>query len=256
MMDPASGTVSMKREVVRLRISRHVIHADCSFEFQNDGPECTVRMGFPDSTTLPNSGKHGKLHGSFLTYARFVDGNKIATEEVEGSAATKDDDLFYLWHASEVRFDAGGERNIRETYSLTPGVAEVADNCALKTASYLLHTGSSWHGNIDAADVYVTFDHGVVSEPLNIVHCKAGTDSDKDKEIRTRTDSIHPDTVFTNHTPTVDGRTLHYHFENFRPTIADDLMVMYGPMKTWKAAKYTLGLHARNFLRSIKSGNK
>jgi hypothetical protein len=199
------------------------------------------------TTSIPYPSKHDRVRGNFLTYSRFVDGKKVATETVEGSDADLKE-MACIWHASNVDFAPGGTRIIREKYSLTPGLVEVSENRTMKTAIYLLHTGSSWRGNIDEADIYVTFDPGVVATPMQV---DVDTDFEKDTNSDNTIQKFRRNTVFSNHTATVAGRTLHYHFENFRPTVKDDIAVMYGPMKGVNAMSYTLGLHGRNWLRGV-----
>src|SRR4051794_11540766 len=41
--------VEMRSEVVRMTVGERRVHVDCRFVFENRGPACSVRMGFPDN---------------------------------------------------------------------------------------------------------------------------------------------------------------------------------------------------------------
>ncbi|HRF60547.1 MAG TPA: hypothetical protein PLH94_11640 [Fimbriimonadaceae bacterium] len=47
LMD-AHPTVRMVDEKITIVVGADMTTADCRFTFRNDGPACTVRMGFPD----------------------------------------------------------------------------------------------------------------------------------------------------------------------------------------------------------------
>ncbi len=63
----------MQSEVVKIRVSKHMIKADCSFVFVNNGPACTVRMGFPDQASMPMHDPRKHIRGSFLSFSVFAD---------------------------------------------------------------------------------------------------------------------------------------------------------------------------------------
>src|SRR5271170_2146618 len=123
------ASVAMQSEVVQIEVHDKVIKADCNFEFHNNGPACTVRMGFPDEglgAAEPFQGEplpKGKdLHATFLSYDSYVDGKKVPTELVP----TDDRSLF--WHTKTVTFKGNSECKIRDVYTLPPGAQVTNEN--------------------------------------------------------------------------------------------------------------------------------
>lgn len=101
-------TASMQSEVIRMNVGAQNVRVDCQFVFQNAGPACTVRMGFfdegrgsedPDQEMDPAHPK--PPHGTFTSYASFVDGARVRTQTVR---AEKEGDF---WHVKTVRFGRG-----------------------------------------------------------------------------------------------------------------------------------------------------
>src|SRR5271156_6732257 len=73
------GTVSMESEIVRIKITEQLQEVDCTFNFENTGPACSVRIGFPDFTNIPDLTSEETatiLKPSFLTYQCYVDGKE------------------------------------------------------------------------------------------------------------------------------------------------------------------------------------
>jgi hypothetical protein len=71
--------ISMQSEVVKIHITPHLVRVSCRFIFVNDGPACSVRMGFPDYMTMPLSDTRKTLRAGFLSYASYVDNKKVKT---------------------------------------------------------------------------------------------------------------------------------------------------------------------------------
>ncbi len=78
-------SVSMRTEQIRIDVHEKIINVDCKFVFHNDGPACTVRMGFPDEglgAAEPYQGfpvpTGAKLKATFESYVSYVDGKKLA----------------------------------------------------------------------------------------------------------------------------------------------------------------------------------
>lgn len=144
-----TGQVSMQSEVVLLDIGPHKVKADCQFVFKNNGPACTIRMGFPDGdSTYNGEDPKGPPQSVFSSFQSWVDGKPAATQLVNG----KD----YTWHVKNVSFPANGIRRVREVYTVDIG-SDVGGKHPMATAYYVLHTGASWRGPIGRMEVIARF---------------------------------------------------------------------------------------------------
>ncbi len=221
------ATVSMKSEVIKIDVHDKKIAVDCYFVFHNDGPACTVRMGFPDQglgAAEPYQGeevpKGPGLHATFLTYDSYVDGKKVPTTLLP----TNDRSLY--WHAKTVRFKAQGDTIIRDVYTLPPGAQVTSGNGMYMQTYYVLHTGASWHGPIEKAEISVKFAPDAVAVPIRVQSLKALPGHDLAHLDWTKLPK--GTVVYEGLTEAKqDGQTLKFVRTNFRPTVKDDIHLYY-----------------------------
>ncbi|HTQ09219.1 MAG TPA: hypothetical protein VMI31_04035, partial [Fimbriimonadaceae bacterium] len=158
-------SVAMASEVVRLTVHWNRVDTDCSFLFVNHGKACKVNMGFPDFGLWGYDYPRKKPETMFRQYHSFVDGKPVKTKLVLGKGGREQ------WQTKTVSFSAGGKRIVREVYTTDIGGAAISKTEAWAFASYLLHTGASWNGNIGKATISVTFDpDSEVVPPLDMVY--------------------------------------------------------------------------------------
>lgn len=241
------GTVSMKSETVRIKISAHVQEIDCNFNFENAGPECSVRVGFPDFTNIPdlsNQETATNIRPSFLTYKCFVDGKETSTEFIAADDDFGGNDDVKMWHASTVSFPSHSKVCIRTTYTQLSYISPTDGSSAschqfMKVTRYMLQTGASWRDPIERADIDVTFDAAVSAAPLRVVSVEEMMNSGV-KSAKRWWAKASPSTIAYSSSgkPTIDGQTLHFTYTNFRPTEKDDLLFCYEPMNERKAETY------------------
>ncbi|MBX9720537.1 MAG: hypothetical protein K2X81_03990, partial [Candidatus Obscuribacterales bacterium] len=170
------GTVSMESEIVKIKISNHLQEVDCTFNFENKGPACSVRVGFPDFTNIPNLTSEEtatNLKPTFLSYQWYVDGKESNSELVPADSNYGGSDDIKLWHASDVQFPANSKITIRACYSqlpdLSPTDMQEPIRQFIKVTRYILQTAASWEGAVKKADIYVTFDKDVAPAPIKLV---------------------------------------------------------------------------------------
>ncbi len=245
------GTVSMVSETVRIKISEHLQEVDCTFNFENAGPPCSVRIGFPDFTNLTDLTSEetaSNPKASFLTYAAYVNGCETKSELVPSDHDSGTFDNIQLWHASDVQFPANSMVTFRACYSQLPDISPTTlENLRrlMKVTKYILQTAASWQGPVKQADVYVAFDKDVVPAPIELVSVQELMNS-KDKSARDwwRRATIHTVAYSSSVRPSIDGQELHFTLKDFRPTENDDLLLIYQPMNRHQA---------RTFLRYAES---
>jgi hypothetical protein len=240
------GTVSMESEIVRIRISDHLQKVDCTFNFENKGPACSVRIGFPDFTNMPDvtseeTATHPKP--SFLTYQCYVDGNESKSELVASDGDYGGDDEIKLWHASNVQFPANSKITVRDCYSqlpdLSPTDMEEPISQFIKVTRYILQTAASWQGPVKRADIYVAFDKEVALAPLELASEQDLMNSKfKSEKAWWSKASAHTVCYSASVKPSVAGQELHFTLTDFRPTEKDDIGLLYQPMSSRKAVEY------------------
>lgn len=221
-------TVTMRSELVTVDIGPDHVHVDCSFIFKNNGPACTVRMGFPDDGrggADPSEREPGSpLKPTFSAFKSYVDGAPVDTSLVQDANNSGD-----LWHVKIVHFDSGQTVNVRDIYETEVGSSvDTAPNYQGGTYQvfYVLHTGSSWHGNIGRAEIVVHMDRPTEPPPYHLVSLKSlgnpdGYDIDWPKL---------PSEAITwrgPSTPTLDGNTVRFVREDFKPGYNDDLLLYF-----------------------------
>lgn len=228
-------SISMESEVVNIRISKNLVEADCLFKFVNNGPACTVRMGFPDQCSDQRDTKNGVPRGAFLSFKSYIDGKEVSTETVDGGWK---DGGYTVWHANEVNFDENGRREIRNIYTVCPGFAAVSEKgYAAKCVAYTLHTAASWHGSIRDGLVSFNFDNDVIPQQIDLVEEKKTSEEDRNGYDWTRakpgtlvyTSAIKPLTV---------GNSLQFKFKNLRASEQDDIFIFYGRMGAREASRF------------------
>ncbi|MFA6213610.1 MAG: hypothetical protein WCT03_19570 [Candidatus Obscuribacterales bacterium] len=241
------GTVSMESEIVKIKISEHLQEIDCTFNFKNKGPACSVRVGFPDFTNIPNLTNEEtatNIKPTFLSYHWYVDGKESSSELVPAENDYGGNDDIKLWHASDVQFPANSKITVRACYSqlpdLSPTDMQEPIQQFIKVTRYILQTAASWKGAVKKADIYVTFDKDVAAAPIKLVSVRHLMNS-KVKSSKSWWSQQSANTVCYSASvrPSVNGQELHFTLNNLRPTEKDDLLFLYQPMSVGKANDYT-----------------
>ncbi len=143
--------VTMKREIVDIRLSDEKMHVRATFWFENHGPAAKVTMAFPDETSQnqfqsnePQSNRHiidnmmSAVDGKHVTLShQTVTGDKAF--EVKG-----------VW-LKTVSFTRGQTRKVVVDYSAANGFA----GSGYVLNSYILRTGSTWRGPIGKCSINV-----------------------------------------------------------------------------------------------------
>ena len=220
-------SVSMRAENIRIDVHDQIINVDCKFVFHNDGPTCTVRMGFPDEGLGAAEPYQGfpvptgpKLKATFKSYVSYVGGKRVPTSVVP----TNDRALY--WHAKTVTFPAHKDCIVRDVYTLPPGAQVTSGNGMYKQTSYILHTGASWHGPIRNAEIAVNFAPDSLIEPIKLVALKSLSQQDL---ARVSWSELPKGALVydCDIPPKVSGQTLNFSRSNFKPTKLDDIRLFY-----------------------------
>lgn len=226
-------TVSMASEVIRMTVSNTAVLTDCTFVFVNKGPACDVRMGFPDQGfgaegpyegTGPEEWDTVEIRSVFTWFKSWVNGKMVSCETVKGKNVGE------LYRAKTVHFPANGKVVVRDRYSMRPGGGIVADGDAYsKETGYILHTGSSWRGNIGRSTIIVEFDAGSIKTPVSFQYSSnRRKDPGYFNKFRKPKQGI---ICYGPSKPSLKGRTLTFVRKNWRPTENDDISVQWGYRK-------------------------
>ncbi|HWA83888.1 MAG TPA: hypothetical protein VG820_10660 [Fimbriimonadaceae bacterium] len=224
-------SVRMVSEVVRATIHREKADVVCDFVFRNDGPACTVRMGFPDynDNRLPGD-ENRSIYNSFKST---VDGKEVENE-LEPKKAPELQSYPKGWNSAfevkSVRFAKGQTRRIREVYRVPLGTLAIHGEIegkgvpAERIFTYVFSTGSTWHGPIGRAEMTITFAADAPIGKGRVV-LLGGPLGDKLWDWRTK----HPRAIGGEaRNLRLAGRTLHLLKKNWKPTDRDDLRLAVG----------------------------
>ena len=224
-------SVTMTREVINLTVKKEKVTVDCQFVFTNHGPACTVRMGFPDegigaedpdeevndlSKTPPRT--------TFLSFQSFVDGTPTPTKLIRSERS-------HFWHTKMVTFPAHSVRRVHDVYTqrISGGLTSIkGTNGNASQVAYVLHTGSSWHGNIGRSEINVTFAANQLTGALRLLPLKQVSERNDGRDLNVA--SIAPNTIVWQGpcVPQVKGNTLQFVRANWHPSVQDDIQLTYG----------------------------
>lgn len=176
--------VRMISEDVKLKVtvgSHNKVAVDCSFVFENEGPSCDVRIGFPDK----GSGAVGSGYGEeadkaaqahkkvppftgLVGFRSWVDGVQVKTTVMDASSP----DNVASWHVKSVHFGAHQKHVIRDTYTQVLGGGATStplnqnSTVFIYEGAYEMDTGGSWYQNIEDAKVTVELPFKVSSAAM------------------------------------------------------------------------------------------
>jgi len=226
-------TVSMVSEVVQMTVGEEELKVDCSFLFRNNGPACKVRMGFPDrgyGALDPDFGEYTEdlmkspPKTTFKSFRSWVDNQPVKTELIRSNKPGE------YWHAKMVSFQANSEVRVRNVYTQEIGgsVAVMGKKHAVcSEVAYIVHTGSSWKGNIGRTEVIVTFRRKGMRGRLQALPVKQVSDRNSAFDIKWESVPINTIICQGEWLPSVHGTTLKFLKRNWRPTHADDLSLVF-----------------------------
>jgi len=217
----AHPSIRMAQEDVTVTMHADHVDTECIFRFTNDGVACTVNMGFPDFGLWAYAITWDKPRSMFKRFQSYVDGKPVPTKLVRGSAPGEQ------WQTKLVRFPSHGTRIVKELYRTELG--GIADKILVCAASYILHTGASWKGNIGKATVIVTFaPDSEVALPLVSYVNPLGSPSQEARD-QYLANMEKPGAVFPlcKIKPEIKGNSLIFRRDNWRPSKDDDILVFF-----------------------------
>jgi len=212
--------VRMADELIRIRIGRDQMWADCSFTFKNEGPACIARVGFPDYDS------HGEELRSFYSdFRSYVDGKRVKTTLVKGEEGT-------AWQVKSVPFRQGQTRVVRNMYRMQLGILSLngpgkhGDPPRIQLAEYILSTGRSWRGSIGRSRVIFEFDRtSIIKVPIR-AYPRSRENKFDDSSFWEKNNNL---IAFGGPCePKVSGRTLTFEKSNWKPTESDDISLTFG----------------------------
>ncbi len=210
-------SIRMGRERVVIDLKGRGYHVDATFEFRNDGPACSVRMGFPVQGYADGS---DDKEGVLRRFRSWVDGRSVPTAFLRDA---KDKDQATGWRVKAVAFRRGETKRVRVAYDAS-GDSQAKDGF-LRKASYTLHTGASWHGPIGFAEVIVRAPSSVLKGRLRPMADDGVKSPDDLNWLRLPAGTI----VWSGFAkPTVHERELRFVRSRFDPTKEDDVDLTYG----------------------------
>ena len=226
------GTVSMQSEVILMDIGLKEVKVDCRFVFKNHGSARTVRMGFPDGDDYFRNNSDAKLVSAFSSFQSYIDGKPVKTTLVRGRNKT---DKTVLYHTKNVAFAKGQTRSVRDVYTVPVGGAMTDQSGYFATTFYILHTGSSWRGNIGRSEIIARFRRVKLTKPeqdgrkYQIVSPLASSSlSGEEFQSLKWTRPDREVVVYKGPgRPTVDRNTLRWVRTNWRPTKKDDVSLVF-----------------------------
>ncbi len=154
MMQGEHAAIRMESENVEIFISKSKQYdVVARFNFVNDGPRATVKMGFPERAYGDVDGTTWAKKTSFAAFSSSVDGRPAAVTRQSLSAADDNDgDYSALWVKS-VAFAPKQRRRVEVRYR-----APFGDNTMAEDFAVYDFTGGNWRGTVAKSVLTVHFD--------------------------------------------------------------------------------------------------
>ncbi len=151
-------SVRMVRETIRMDVYPAYYDVDVTFDFYNDGPACTVKMGFPERGYGGINGDTYRREPSFLRFNTWVDGNAVTARRQQADVGEGGDFLAY-W-VKDVTFTAGQRRAVRVAYRSNNGdlyFGEHGGYGAQVFGHYAPYhfTGGNWKGLVEQSTLRI-----------------------------------------------------------------------------------------------------
>jgi hypothetical protein len=138
--------------MVRERIAMEVYHAfytvSAEFTFRNEGPACTVQMGFPETGMGDINVEPFRAASGFQKFVTWVDKTQV---EAQRRSAPADTGYAAFW-TKAVPFAAGQVRVVKVQYQSHPGTFAVGTRYVPYTFS-----GGNWKGTVAESVLDATF---------------------------------------------------------------------------------------------------
>lgn len=226
-MKKEHSTVELASETVDVYVGKYLVDVDCKFNFKNNGPKCTVKVGFPD---FPSQFNEPVAEGS-VSFKSFVNGVEVPTTVEKGELEHE----LAFWHTQNIEFPANSDLSLREIYTVPSGGGAISENEFSRIFMYVLQTGHTWQGKIQRATIKVTFDKSVIAGNLKAKQ-NAQFNSEKDR--------LGSNTVLykTSVRPLVDKHTMVFEYTDIEPAEPDNLCLHFQPMSLKNSLVYFKGL--------------
>jgi hypothetical protein len=222
-------SVQMVSEHIKIEVQQQQIVVVADFVFKNHGKATTVRMGFPDFGEGASDVEEGSgtevmktpppTETPLRNFESWVNGKKVKTELIRADRPGA------FWRAKSVSFKSGETIRVRDRY-LTAGGAQITMyNRLVKCVPYIVHTGSSWRGNIGSTLIDVKFRTPEVKMPLR-PHPISVLKGKRPWEtwIEDKPGTV----IYSGFKLTAVGRdSLRFERKNWRPQKSNDLMIFY-----------------------------
>lgn len=226
-------SVTMTSEIINISVAQETMTVDCRFVFTNDGPACTVRMGFPDEGEGANDPDEDldpkdlaktPPHTTFLTFQSWVDGKPAPTKLIRANEKS------HFWHTKLVAFPAHGVRQVRDLYTQRVGggiTNSSGRSGSAEQIAYVLHTGASWHGAIGRSEINITFKSNRTPNMSHLLPLREVSSVGNARDLSVTV--VAPDSIVWEGPcpPQAKGKTLQFVRENWRPTAKDDIKLTY-----------------------------
>ena len=224
--------VQMLKEHIQITAYNTHLHAVCDFIFFNHGAATQLKMGFPDYCDPGDDQNQVPFnYHDLYNFHSWVDGRKQAIQLVRNPREPWDS----FWFEKEVRFRKDEEIWVRDSYNMPIGLQDTAWNIrggkyaqwTCHNLLYVIHTGSTWLGNIKNAEIDVKFSCPNVSKPFLLHRGELDFGSSNPDGSSKFPPNSHDVWYSWNGFVDQSGNTLIFTKRNFKPTEKDDLLVSF-----------------------------
>lgn len=154
-------SIRMVSEKVDVKINSNSARVHCKFVFKNEGPSCTVEMGFPDVMTAGGAASVEPNDARMKNFRSWVDGRLVETKIVPSEKEKEQDPDGRIYRYTEYRvkkvsFQKNQTLIVEDEYDCNLGmwdyVGKPGPDYSFK---YILRSGAAWKGKIGKAEINV-----------------------------------------------------------------------------------------------------
>lgn len=157
-------SVQMESEKIEMNVYREYYDVTAEFIFRNNGGECSVYMGFPESG-FGDMNSYKDSVSAFIKFSTSVDGVNIEAKRERVRGEFNDYDAYLAYWIKEVSFKEGQTRKVTVKYRSPLGTGISAFYNGTDNFVRYTFSGGNWQGKVLESKVNIKFNMPVEIRP-------------------------------------------------------------------------------------------
>jgi hypothetical protein len=157
-------SVQMEREKIEMNVYADYYDVTAEFIFRNNGGECSVYMGFPESG-FGDMNSYNDSVSAFIKFSTMVDGVTADAKRERVRGEFNDYDAYLAYWIKEVSFKEGQTRKVSVKYRSPLGTGISAFYNGTDNFVRYTFSGGNWQGKVQESNLKIYFHIPVEVRP-------------------------------------------------------------------------------------------